>query len=195
MLLEHFLNDKLYSICITMFSFSRKSPMSLFKKVTKQDSGRRKRYEKISRYCLFNPLFKKQTYFKYPTLLHQPYFVIPVMYAFYIYICNCRKHQRGVTCMQQHLFDHFCDCNHKGFLSDVSITFIDKTDPSDPLKREDYWRSILKTMAPFGLNIEDSVQFWVLCGPLLVCTFSILIYTWCGNVWRLEVVYFLLGIP
>ena len=73
------------------------------------------------------------------------------------YKSNCRKHQRGVTCMQQHLFDHFCDCNHKGFLSDVSITFIDKTDPSDPLKREDYWRSILKTMAPFGLNIEDSV--------------------------------------
>ena len=36
---------------------------------------------------------------------------------------------------------------------DVSVTFIDKTDPSDPLKREDYWRSTLKTMAPFGLNV------------------------------------------
>ena len=92
------------------------------------------------------------------------------------YKSNCRIHQRGVTCMQQHLFDHFCDCNHQGFSSDVSITFIDKTNASDPLKREDHWRSILKTTAPFGLNIEDSVSFWVLCGPLLVCTFSILIY-------------------
>ena len=59
--------------------------------------------------------------------------------------------------MQQHLFDHFCDSDHSDFLSDVSITFIDKTDPSDPLKREDYWRRTLKTMLPYGLNIEDSV--------------------------------------
>ena len=61
------------------------------------------------------------------------------------YKSNFRKHQRGETCMQQHLYDHFCECNHKGFVNDVSITFIDKTDPSDPLKREDYWRITLKT--------------------------------------------------
>ena len=36
----------------------------------------------------------------------------------------------------------------------MSITFIDKTDPSKPLKRENYWRSALKTMAPLGLNTE-----------------------------------------
>ena len=42
-------------------------------------------------------------------------------------------------------------------LEDVSLTFIDKTDTSDLLKREDYWRRILKTMAPFGLHIEESV--------------------------------------
>ena len=46
---------------------------------------------------------------------------------------------------------------HDGFLKDVSITFIDKTDPSDPLRREDYCRQTLKTMLPYGLNIEDSV--------------------------------------
>ena len=46
---------------------------------------------------------------------------------------------------------------HNGFLNDVSITFIDKTDPSDPLRREDYWRKTLKTMVPYGLNTEDSV--------------------------------------
>ena len=64
---------------------------------------------------------------------------------------------RGATCMQQHLFNYFSTSDHWGFLEDVSLTFIDKTDPSDPLKREDCWRSTLKTMASFGLNIEESV--------------------------------------
>ena len=59
--------------------------------------------------------------------------------------------------MQEHLFRHFSSPSRNGFLNDVSTTFIDKTDPSDPLKREDYRRRTLKTMAPLGLNIEDSV--------------------------------------
>ena len=73
------------------------------------------------------------------------------------YNSNCTKHQCGETCMQQQLHEHFCNTNLSCFISDVSITFFDKTGPSDPLKREDYWRSTLKTMAPFGLNIEESV--------------------------------------
>ena len=56
--------------------------------------------------------------------------------------------------MQEHLFSHFSMAGHDEFLNDVSITFIDKTDPSDTLRKEDYWR---KTMAPYGLNIEDIV--------------------------------------
>ena len=60
--------------------------------------------------------------------------------------------------MQQHLYEHFCSSNHNCLISDVSVTFIDKTDPSDPLKREEYWRSTLKTMAFFGLNNEESVR-------------------------------------
>ena len=59
--------------------------------------------------------------------------------------------------MQQHLYEHFWSSNHSCFISDVSVTFIDKTDPSDPLKRADYWRSTPKTMAPFELNFEESV--------------------------------------
>ena len=78
---------------------------------------------------------------------------------------NCksdsRKYGQGATYMQQHLLNHFCTFDHCGLIEDVSLTFIDKTGPSDPLKREDYWRSTLKTMAPFGLNIEESVwQFF-----------------------------------
>ena len=59
--------------------------------------------------------------------------------------------------MQQHLFNHFFTSGHWGFLEDASLTFIDKADLSDPLKREDYWRSTLTTIAPFGLNIEEHV--------------------------------------
>ena len=62
----------------------------------------------------------------------------------------------------------------------MSVTFIDKTDPSDPLKRKDYWRSTLETMAPFGLNIEESVCRSLYLVPLLRCT-------WCGKVGRYEV--------
>ena len=57
------------------------------------------------------------------------------------------------------MFWHFSSPGHNGFLNDVSLTFIDKTDPSDPLKRENFWRETLMTMGPYGLNIEDSV--WV----------------------------------
>ena len=40
--------------------------------------------------------------------------------------------------MQEHLFRHFSRPGHNGFLNDVSVTFIDKPDPSDPLKRENF---------------------------------------------------------
>ena len=57
--------------------------------------------------------------------------------------------------MQEHLFRHFPNPGCNGFLN-VLITFINKTDHSDPLRREEYWTRALKTMAPFGLNIEDN---------------------------------------
>ena len=46
---------------------------------------------------------------------------------------------------------------HNGFLEDVAITLIDKTDGRDPKNRENYWMRTLKTLAPQGLNIEDCV--------------------------------------
>ena len=51
----------------------------------------------------------------------------------------------------------FCDSEHSGFLNDLSITFIDKTDPTNPLQRESYWKHTLKTFAPYGLNIKENV--------------------------------------
>ena len=59
--------------------------------------------------------------------------------------------------MQQHIYEHFKKDGHEGFLEDVQITLIDKTDARDPTKREHYWRHVLKTMSPEGLNIEDEI--------------------------------------
>ena len=47
--------------------------------------------------------------------------------------------------------------DHKCFLNEASVTFIDKTDGKAPQKRERYWMRTLKTMEPYGLNIADSV--------------------------------------
>ena len=58
--------------------------------------------------------------------------------------------------MQQHLFQHFQSPGHTDFV-DVCITFIYKTDSFIPTKREDYWRGTLKTLAPHGLNLEESI--------------------------------------
>ena len=56
--------------------------------------------------------------------------------------------------MQEYMYEHFCGSEHSGFLIDVSITFIDKTDPTNPLQRESYWKHISKAFAPYGLNIN-----------------------------------------
>ena len=68
---------------------------------------------------------------------------------------NGRNFLKGQTCMQQHLFEHFPSEGHCSFLEDLTITFIDKTDPKDPNQREHYWRNTLKTMATLVLNVED----------------------------------------
>ena len=46
--------------------------------------------------------------------------------------------------------------DHTQFVNDVSKVFIDKTDPTDLLKREQYWRHTLKTLVS-GLNVSESV--------------------------------------
>ena len=73
------------------------------------------------------------------------------------YKSNYSKFQRLEPCMQEHLFSHSSMAGHDLFLNDVFIAFIDKTYPSDHLRRKDYWRQTLKTMVSYGINIEDSV--------------------------------------
>ena len=58
--------------------------------------------------------------------------------------------------MQRYLYEFYSSVGHCGFLDHVSITFV-KIDTSVLLKRKDYWRRTLCTMAPYGLNIGDHI--------------------------------------
>ena len=69
---------------------------------------------------------------------------------------NNRKSLRGDEHKQAGFFAHFQGLDHNGFLEDTEITFIDKTDPSDPTRREEFWIDTLKTRYPLGLNNIDA---------------------------------------
>ena len=66
-----------------------------------------------------------------------------------------RKAERGENCMQKHFHDHFLSEGHNGLINDVDIIFTDKTDPSDPTRKEEFWITKFKTLALFGLNVEE----------------------------------------
>ena len=59
--------------------------------------------------------------------------------------------------MPQHLYEHFCSEGHNGFLGNVSISLIDKTDGFQPKKKENDWMKTIKHLAPLGLNVESAV--------------------------------------
>ena len=60
--------------------------------------------------------------------------------------------------MQRHFHEHFTLPGHFGFLH-VSIMLIDKTEPSCPTKRKDYWMDTLKTKTPMGLKFHFHDSF------------------------------------
>ena len=57
--------------------------------------------------------------------------------------------------MKKYLHDHFLSEDHDGLLNNVEISLIDKTYPLDPERREEFWRTKLRTLTPLGLNIEE----------------------------------------
>ena len=46
---------------------------------------------------------------------------------------------KNKNCMQDYLYCHFESEGYNSFLEDMSIILIDKTDDSDPTKRETFW--------------------------------------------------------
>ena len=77
------------------------------------------------------------------------------------YKTDARKAAGGniASCKQKFLQNHFLQDDHHGFLGDVEVTLIDKTQASDPTKREYYWMATLKTLYPDGLNLESDYSF------------------------------------
>ena len=71
------------------------------------------------------------------------------------YKMNDRNFLKGQTCLQQYLLENFASEVHCSFFEDITIIFIDKTDPKDPNRREHYWRHTLKTMAHLSSNVEN----------------------------------------
>ena len=57
--------------------------------------------------------------------------------------------------MQSLVFEHFSSNDHRDFLEDCSTTLTDKTDGSNHTRRKEYWRRVLKSVTPYGLNTKD----------------------------------------
>ena len=71
----------------------------------------------------------------------------PFRYRWNNYKDSNRKAERGVEHMQVDLSEHFASHGHNGVLEDCIITIIDKTNGTDPTRREEYWRRVLKTVS------------------------------------------------
>ena len=67
---------------------------------------------------------------------------------------DSRKHGQKPTCMDQHLLNHFCISDHRGFLQDDSLTFVYKLTKLIPLKTKEYWRSTLRQWYHLGLILK-----------------------------------------
>ena len=72
------------------------------------------------------------------------------------YIESDRKFVRDEEIKEKSLHEHLLSDIHQSFEEDVSICLNDKTNPSDPHQREYYWMRTLKTIAPLGLNTEET---------------------------------------
>lgn len=78
------------------------------------------------------------------------------LFILYIYKNNSINYDCNQPCMQRHFYEYHSSVGHCWFLEYVSVTLIDKTDLSDPLKTV-YWRRTPCTMATYSLHIEDHV--------------------------------------
>ena len=67
---------------------------------------------------------------------------------------NVKQKEDKIICKNIYMII-FLSEDHDGLLNNVEITLIDKTDPSDPERREEFWKTNLYTLAPLGLSIEE----------------------------------------
>ena len=105
---------------------------------------------------------------------------------------NNRKYFRKESWMHQHLFEHFPREGHNSFVDDISMIFIDKTNPKDPNKRELYWTHM--EMAPQRLNVEDDwfLQFCFTYISHAIYSYNLDLYLWRDSLIKNGIPYFLM---
>ena len=77
------------------------------------------------------------------------------------YKCSQRIASEGGTLKQNYFHQHFLSENHHGLFEDCEIRLIDKTDTSDPTRREFFWMRKLKTLTPLRLNVLEGVWYFL----------------------------------
>ena len=80
---------------------------------------------------------------------------LTIRYRWNNYKDTIRKSLRGEDNKQACFFAHFQAAGHSAFINDTEIRFIDKTDPSDPTRLEDFRIDTLKTRYAQDLNNID----------------------------------------
>ena len=79
------------------------------------------------------------------------------------YKCNGRKFARGEACLQEHLFEHFNSEGNNGFLHEVSVTLIDKTDAKNPIKENTTDEIPSKRWHPMVLMLKMILKLQLTC--------------------------------
>ena len=59
-------------------------------------------------------------------------------------IASLAKEKPREDCRKKYLHKDFSSEAHNGFKNDVEIVFIDKTDPMNRTRREEFWRTFIK---------------------------------------------------
>ena len=70
-------------------------------------------------------------------------------------------------------------------MNNVEITLVDKTDPSNPERREEFWRTKLHTLAPLGLNIEEYSKY----SPYIASLYSIYSFFVLSHFSKVAIIY------
>ena len=62
-------------------------------------------------------------------------------------------------CVETFFKKDVCYFEYPIYIIDKTVNkwLIDKTDPSDPTRKEFFWMRKLKTLAPLGLNVLESI--------------------------------------
>ena len=92
-------------------------------------------------YCATCKIFKNSTLVKQQTVLDLGGITASLK-------SKSKKFAKNEKCMQKYIYCHFESEGYKVFIEDVSVTLIDKTDGSDPMKRRNFRMHTLKSLAP-----------------------------------------------